>query len=61
MSTVTEAITAAHCGLKLVAFTVNNMVAGILDQPLTTDEADEIAGKHAKEFKALLGEVLRDM
>ncbi len=62
MSTVTEAITAAHCGMKVLGLSLlTNMAAGILDQPLTTDEVDEIAGKHAKEFKALLGEVLREM
>ena len=62
MSTVTEAITAAHCGMKVLGLSLlTNMAAGILEQPLTTDEVDEIAGKHAKEFKALLGEVLREM
>lgn len=59
MSTVTEAITAAHCGIKVLGLSlVTNMAAGVLDQPITTEEVDE-AGKMASDkLKQLLGEVI---
>ena len=48
MSTVPEAITAAHCGMKVLGFTLcTNMAAGVLAQPLSGDEviaAGEAAG-----------------
>lgn len=44
MSTVTEALTAAHCGLPTLAVSVmTNMAAGVLEQPLTSEEVDETA------------------
>jgi len=44
MSTVTEALTAAHCRLPLLALSVmTNMAAGVLDRPLTDTEVDETA------------------
>lgn len=44
MSTVTEALTAAHCGMPLLALSVmTNMAAGVLDRPLTSEEVDETA------------------
>lgn len=51
MSTVTEALTAAHCDLPLLALSViTNMAAGVLDQPLSTGEVDEAAEKIAGAF-----------
>lgn len=48
MSTVTEALTAAHCGLPLLALSVmTNMAAGVLDQPLSAGEVDETAERIA--------------
>ena len=65
MSTVTEALTAAHCGLPLLCLSVmTNMAAGVLDQPLTNEEvrdtAQSIAGPfsdYVKKIVARLGEV----
>lgn len=55
MSTVPEAITAAHCGMKVLGFTLcTNMAAGVLDQPLSGEEviaAGEAAGPR---FSALV-------
>ena len=44
MSTVTEALTAAHCGMPLLCLSImTNMAAGILEQPLTSEEVYETA------------------
>lgn len=51
MSTVTEALTAAHCDLPVLALSVvTNMAAGVLDQPLSAEEVDEAAEKIAGAF-----------
>ena len=51
MSTVTEALTAVHCGLPLLALSViTNMAAGVLDQPLSAKEVDEAAEKISGAF-----------
>lgn len=62
MSTVPEAITAAHCGMKVLGFTLlSNMAAGILDQPLSEEEVLN-AGKAASgKFSALLRACVRKM
>ncbi|TJX14458.1 purine-nucleoside phosphorylase [Tissierella creatinini] len=62
MSTVTEAITASHCGIKVLGLSlITNMAAGILDQAITADEVDETATKSAMRFKELLREVLKEI
>lgn len=44
MSTVTEALTASHCSLPLLALSVmTNMAAGVLPVPLTSEEVIETA------------------
>lgn len=43
MSTVTEALTAAHCGLPVLAFSlISNMAAGVTDQPLSEQEVLDV-------------------
>ena len=62
MSTVTEALTAAHCGLELLGFSViTNMAAGMLDQPLTTEEVSETGRMIEEQFSAYLKSILREM
>lgn len=62
MSTVTETITAAHCGMKVLGLSLmSNMAAGVLDQPITIEEVDEIASRAANDFKALLREIIKEM
>lgn len=62
MSTVPEAIVAAHCGMKVLGFTLcTNMCAGILDQPLSGEEVMEIAALSSKKFSALVRKSLELM
>ncbi len=62
MSTVTEALTAAHCGMPLLALSLmTNMAAGVLDQPITDEEVGETADKVATVFKAYLRDILTRM
>jgi len=62
MSTAPEAITAAHCGMDVLGFTLlSNMAAGILDQPLSEEEVLEAAAAAKDKFSALVLECLRHM
>ena len=55
MSTVPEAIVAAHCGMNVLGFTLcTNMAAGVLDQPLSSDEVLAAAAAAAPRFSALV-------
>ena len=52
MSTVPEAIIANHAGCEIIGISLlSNMAAGVLDQPLTSEEVTE-AGIQAKEVFA---------
>ena len=55
MSTVPEAIVAAHCGMQVLGFTLcTNMGAGVLEQPLSGQEVLEAAEAAAPRFSALV-------
>ena len=59
MSTVTEALTAAHCGMPVLALSVmTNMAAGVLDQPLSAEEVDETAKMIAGPFSNYMKEIV---
>lgn len=59
MSTVPEAITAAHCGMAVLGFTlVTNMAAGVLDDPLSEEEVIAIGEIAGPQFSAFLHTVL---
>lgn len=62
MSTVTEALTAAHCGLPVLGLSVmTNMAAGVLDQPLTAEEVSETSEMVAAEFARYFTDILRKL
>ena len=55
MSTVTEALTAAHCGMPLLALSVmTNMAAGVLDQRLDGVDVLQAAERARDGFSALV-------
>ena len=55
MSTVPEAIAAAHCGMNVLGFTLcTNMAAGVLAQPLSGDEVIAAGRAAAPRFSALV-------
>ena len=62
MSTAPEVITAAHCGMQVLGFTLlSNMAAGILDQPLSEQEVLEAAEACKDKFSRLVLECLKQM
>ena len=55
MSTVPEAITAAHCKMKVIGLScVTNMAAGVLDQPLSHEEVIETGKLVQEKFSTLI-------
>ena len=59
MSTVTEALTAAHCGMPLLCLSVmTNMAAGVLDRPLTAEEVHETAVTIADRFSGYVTNII---
>lgn len=55
MSTVPEAIAAAHGGLKVLGIScITNMAAGISGEPLSHSEVIEVTKRVEKDFKALI-------
>lgn len=62
MSTVPEAITAHHCGIKVVGVScISNMAAGVLDQKVTEEEVFEITQRVKGSFSALIRGFLEHM
>ena len=60
MSTVPEALVAAHCGMEVVGIScITNMAAGILPQKLSHAEVTEVANRVHDKFQGLLDIVLR--
>ena len=59
MSTVTETLTAGHCGLKVLSFSVcTNMAAGILEQPLSDEEVNEVGRNISSHLAAYMYELV---
>ena len=59
MSTVPEAITAAHCGIEVIGIScITNMAAGVLPQKLNHQEVIETAARVHDKFHRLLNVIL---
>lgn len=62
MSTVTEALTAAHCSMPLLALSVmTNMAAGVLDCKLTDEEVGIAAAKIADRFADYVKKIISNI
>jgi len=62
MSTVPEAITAHHCGIRVAGVScISNMAAGVLDQPITQEEVFEVAALVRDRFSTLIRQTLSKM
>ena len=60
MSTVPEAITAAHCGIKTIGITlITNMAAGVQDQPLSHEEVQQTAAEASEKFTKLVDQIIK--
>ena len=60
MSTVPEAIAAAHMGMHTLGIScLTNMAAGILDQPLNHEEVIETGNKVKSKFTSLVREIVK--
>ena len=59
MSTVPEAITAAHCGIRTIGISlITNMAAGILNQTLSHEEVQETAAHASERFSLLVDRIV---
>lgn len=62
MSTVPEAIVAAHCGMQTLGISlITNMAAGILDQKLSHEEVQQAASLASKRFTALVDGIISEV
>jgi purine-nucleoside phosphorylase len=62
MSTVPETIVAVHSGLKVLGIScITNLAAGILDEPLSSEEVIVAAGEASAKFVRLLSEIINRM
>ncbi len=62
MSTVTEALTAAHCGLPVLAFSIiTNMAAGVTGAALTCEEVNEAGRDVGPRFSRYLKKIIQEM
>lgn len=62
MSTVTESLTAAHCGMQVLGLSLMvNMAAGVLDEPIEDEEVERIAKESSVRFKELIREIMGKM
>ena len=60
MSTVPEAIVAAHCGMHSIGISlITNMAAGILEQKLTHEEVQETAAIASEKFSKLVDQIVK--
>ncbi len=62
MSTVPEAIVAAHCGIRTLGISlITNMAAGMLDRQLSHEEVQQTANLAAARFSKLVDGIIREV
>lgn len=61
MSTAIEAQAARHCGLEVCGIScITNLACGISNQPITSEEVSETAGKVSEKFRTLIKEIINE-
>lgn len=59
MSTVPEALTAAHCGMPLLGLAlITNFAAGVVDEPIDGEEVTETANRVAEHFRNYVKDII---
>ena len=59
MSTVVEAMAAAHCGFRTLTLTcITNLAAGVTENPLSLEEVLEVTRLRAPQFRCLLHDLI---
>ena len=62
MSTVPEAICAAHCGIKVIGISlITNMAAGVMDQTLSHEEVQQAAAAASEHFTRLIDRIVQSV
>ena len=62
MSTVTETITAAHCGMEVLGLSlITNMGVGLTDTQADPKEVNIVAAASAEKFKGLVSEIIKEI
>lgn len=62
MSTVTEALTAAHCKMPLLGLSlITNMAAGVQKAPITGAEVDDTAQRVSEAFQLYVRDIIRHL
>jgi purine-nucleoside phosphorylase len=62
MSTVAEVIAAASSGMRVLGLSLlTNMAAGILEQPITSDEVLEVSQQASQKIAAIIDGVLDEL
>jgi purine-nucleoside phosphorylase len=60
MSTVTEALTAAHCGMDILGLSLNtNLAAGVKPGRVSAEEVSAAAAEASGRLKSLIEALLR--
>ena len=59
---MTEALTAAHCNMPILALAViTNMAAGVMDVPFTSQEVNETAKSISQQFSEYVKSIIREL
>lgn len=62
MSTVTESLTAAHCGMEVLGLSlITNMAAGILPQKISDHEIGDVTKHSQDKLKKMVTNIIKEM
>ena len=62
MSTITEALTAAHCGMQLLGIAlITNMATGMVEGNVDGSEVNDVASSVAPKFSSYLEDIVKSI